>query len=316
MQFNVAGLLKSSTGDLRVVDVEGVVDIDDPMARVIAPIRGRARLIREPAGVLVEADLTTRLELTCARCLAPVEEAISVEVTESFQPTVYIPGGPPVATDDSDPATFTVTAENDAPVVTDIPDQTIAEGASFTTITLDNFVSDLDNTDAEMTWTYSGNTSLTVGIVDRVATITIPNADWNGAETITFRATDPGMLFDEDAATFTVTADNDAPEVDNPISDQQHLARTQYGYPVPANTFSDVEGDTLTLTAALADGNPLPAWLSFDGSAFSGTPTNDNVGIWIIRVTADDGQGGMVYDDFNLEVILNPYLIWLPIITR
>lgn len=106
MQFNVAGLLKSSTGDLRVVDVEGVVDIDDPMARVIAPIRGRARLIREPAGVLVEADLTTRLELTCARCLAPVEEEISVEVTESFQPTVYIPGGPPVATDDSDPATL------------------------------------------------------------------------------------------------------------------------------------------------------------------------------------------------------------------
>ncbi|MEW5795917.1 MAG: hypothetical protein AB1772_06105, partial [Candidatus Zixiibacteriota bacterium] len=101
-----------------------------------------------------------------------------------------------------------------APVVTDIPDQTIAEGASFTAITLDDFVSDADNTDAEMTWTFSGNTELTVSIdVNRVATITTPNSDWNGSETITFRAADPGLLADSNAATFTVTAVNDAPVV-------------------------------------------------------------------------------------------------------
>ncbi|VVB60525.1 Uncharacterised protein [uncultured archaeon] len=113
--------------------------------------------------------------------------------------------------------TIDVTDVNDAPVVTDIPDQTIAEGSTFTTITLDNYVSDVDNTDAEMTWTYSGNTALTVNMVNRIATITIPNADWNGAETITFKATDPGALFDQDAATFTVTAVNNAPTA-NPQS--------------------------------------------------------------------------------------------------
>ncbi|MEZ5357585.1 MAG: tandem-95 repeat protein [Candidatus Zixiibacteriota bacterium] len=118
-----------------------------------------------------------------------------------------------------DAATFTVTAVNDAPVVSDIPDQTVAEGATFTTINLDDFVSDVDNTDAEMTWTYSGNTELTVDITANVATITIPSTDWNGAETITFRATDPGTLFGEDAATFTVTAVNDAPVVSD-IPDQ------------------------------------------------------------------------------------------------
>ncbi|NLE57117.1 MAG: hypothetical protein GX616_02060, partial [Planctomycetes bacterium] len=106
-----------------------------------------------------------------------------------------------------------------APVVSDIPDQTIAEGASFATIALDDYVSDVDNTDAEMTWTYSGNTALTVSIVNRVATIGIPNANWNGAETITFKATDPGGLFADDAATFTVTAVNDAPVVSD-IPDQ------------------------------------------------------------------------------------------------
>ncbi|MBU8935030.1 MAG: hypothetical protein KOO62_13670, partial [candidate division Zixibacteria bacterium] len=49
-----------------------------------------------------------------------------------------------------------------APVVTDIPDQTIAEGGSFATINLDDYVSDADHTDAEMVWTYSGNIELTV----------------------------------------------------------------------------------------------------------------------------------------------------------
>ncbi|MGD9489361.1 MAG: Ig-like domain-containing protein, partial [Calditrichaceae bacterium] len=112
-----------------------------------------------------------------------------------------------------------VSGINDAPVVTDIPDQTIAEGAGFATINLDNYVSDVDNTDGEMTWTTSGETDLTVTIdINRVATITIP-ADWNGAETITFTATDPGALSDSDAATFTVTAVNDAPVVTD-IPDQ------------------------------------------------------------------------------------------------
>jgi hypothetical protein len=120
---------------------------------------------------------------------------------------------------DEDDATFTVVAGNDAPVVSDIPDQTIAEGASFTAISLDAYVSDVDNTDDEMTWTYSGNTNLTVAITGRVATITTPGANWNGAETITFTATDPGLLTDSDSATFTVTAVNDPPVVSG-IPDQ------------------------------------------------------------------------------------------------
>jgi hypothetical protein len=83
---------------------------------------------------------------------------------------------------------------NDAPVVTDIPNQTIAEGMTFTNINLDNYVVDPDDGDSQLSWTFSGNSVLNVSIVDRVATIAIPNSDWNGNETITFRATDPGGL--------------------------------------------------------------------------------------------------------------------------
>jgi hypothetical protein len=121
-------------------------------------------------------------------------------------------------------ATFTVTGVNEAPVVSGIPDQTIAEGVSFATIALDDYVTDVDNTDAEMTWTYTGNTVLTVSIVDRVATISTRSADWNGAETITFRATDPGALYGEDAATFTVTVAPPAPEVSISLSQLSWLA--------------------------------------------------------------------------------------------
>ncbi|MCB9059806.1 MAG: tandem-95 repeat protein [Calditrichae bacterium] len=130
--------------------------------------------------------------------------------TDSFEYTIKDNDG---ATSNSAMVIITIAPVNDAPVTADIPNQTINEGSSFTTINLDTYVSDVDNADSEMTWTYSGNTSLGVSIVNRVATITTPNADWNGAETITFTATDPGNLSDSDAATFTVNAINDAPVI-------------------------------------------------------------------------------------------------------
>ncbi|NMC43026.1 MAG: hypothetical protein GYA46_03830, partial [candidate division Zixibacteria bacterium] len=140
--------------------------------------------------------------------------SFSPDYTQAGEHTVTFYATDAVSPDvDSEIVVITVTNTNQTPVVSDIPNQTIAEGGTFTTINLDDFVSDADNTDAEMVWTYSGNTALTVSITDRVATITTPSADWNGAETITFRATDPGTAFAEDAATFTVTAANDAPVV-------------------------------------------------------------------------------------------------------
>jgi VCBS repeat-containing protein len=44
--------------------------------------------------------------------------------------------------------TITIISMNDAPIVTDIPDQTVDEDTAFTTINLDDYVSDVDNTDA------------------------------------------------------------------------------------------------------------------------------------------------------------------------
>ncbi len=106
---------------------------------------------------------------------------------------------------DTDQAVFTVTAVNDPPVIADIPDQTVPYGSDFVTIALDNYVSDPDNSDNQMTWTHSGSVDLIVTIdVNRVATITKPSPTWFGTEGVTFKATDPGSLFDEEIANFTV----------------------------------------------------------------------------------------------------------------
>ena len=57
-----------------------------------------------------------------------------------------------------DAATFTVTAVNDVPVVDDIPDETVSEGTAFATIALDGYVADVETLDADIVWSYSGNT--------------------------------------------------------------------------------------------------------------------------------------------------------------
>jgi hypothetical protein len=105
------------------------------------------------------------------------------------------------------------------PVVSDIPDQTITLGGRFAPIRADNYVDDPDNSDIEITWTWSGNSSLTVTWIstNRRIRVRAPNG-WTGSETITFTATDPNGNSDSDAATFTVnsglTAENG--EVEKP----------------------------------------------------------------------------------------------------
>ena len=66
----------------------------------------------------------------------------------------------------------------------------IKESETFTAISLDDYVSDLDNADAEINWTCSGNTDLIVSISDdRIANILVPDPEWTGSELIIFTAT-------------------------------------------------------------------------------------------------------------------------------
>jgi hypothetical protein len=166
---------------------------------------------------VADAESADNLITWGATSASPNGFAVNINATSRVA-TITFPGGDfngsalftftatdPGSLSASDTARFTVTPVNDPPVVAGIPDQSLAFGANFATITLDNYVTDVDNSDAEMTWSYSGNTALTVSInASRIATITKPSASWSGSETITFTATDPGSLSDGDDAVFTI----------------------------------------------------------------------------------------------------------------
>jgi len=198
--------------------------------------------------------------------------------------------------------TITVTGVNDAPVVNDIPDQTIAEGGNLAAINLDNYVSDVDNTDDQMAWTYSGDSNLTIDITNRVATITPKNADWNGSETITFRATDPGSLFDEDPATFTVTAVNDAP-VANAYSDT-----TPEDTPLTTNVVandSDVDGTVVASTVAVVSGPSNGSVVNNGDGTITYTPSANFDGSDTYTYTVQDNNGA-TSNEATVTITVNP----------
>ncbi len=83
---------------------------------------------------------------------------------------------------------------------------------------------------------------------------------------------------------------NTGPQIGIPLqsisSDEDEL----FSFTLPADAFVDADGDTLSLSAALANGDPLPIWLSFDNATFSGVPPQDFSGSLEIVVSASDGQ--------------------------
>jgi VCBS repeat-containing protein len=110
------------------------------------------------------------------------------------------------------PVTIYVQGVNDPPVVSNIPDQTIYTGQTFTSFDLDLYVNDVDDTDADLSWAYQGATDLSITIAsNHVVTVSPPSASWTGSEIITFIVTDPVGLSDKDKATFTILQSNDPP---------------------------------------------------------------------------------------------------------
>ena len=97
---------------------------------------------------------------------------------------------------------------------------------------------------------------------------------------------------------------NDPPNATT-IGNQTATEEEPFNLDVSGN-FSDPDpGDSITLSARLADDSDLPAWLSFDAATgvFSGTPGNLDVDTMSIEVTATDLAGLFTSDTFMLEVI-------------
>ena len=169
-------------------------------------------------------------------------------------------------------ATFGVIESNDPPVVHNIPNIIFPEDQSDSSIDLDDYVSDPDNPDHEIIWSYSGNANVKVSInvsTHRVMFTTAEN--WNGSEIITFTATDPDDLRDVDHITVTVNPVNDPPVLD-PIGNKWVSEGSRVVFAISA---SDADtGDELTYSA-----DHIPPDASWDSvnREFTWTPDYDIV---------------------------------------
>jgi hypothetical protein len=218
--------------------------------------------------------------------------------------TIWFVACDPEGLCDSNEAIFTVTASNDAPLVSDIPDQTIGDSGSFAPISLDDYVQDADHHDSTMIWSHRGEVELLVDITDRVAAITAPDPGWSGLETIWFKACDPGGLCDSNEAVFLVLVSG--------VDDEDSLLSSHSGFllnqnhPNPFNLKTTI---TCSMPAAcnirltiydlsgrrvrtLVDHSLASGYRSFEWNGTNEKGETVASGIYLYRMEAEPVDGG------------------------
>lgn len=202
----------------------------------------------------------------------------------------------------SETVTFTVESVNNAPVVAQIPDQTIDEGKQFQKIKLDDFVTDPDHPKDQILWEFDiqpvgkvqADGDLNVEIdPKRVATIVIPDENWFGAAKITFTATDGEYASDKKTATFTVNAINDAPIIQK-IPDQTIEEKNEFEQISLSDFISDVDDDVSTIKWTVSGNKDLKVEIDKYGSANIKIPNELWNGAETITFTAADPAGASV----------------------
>ncbi|MDQ8205870.1 putative Ig domain-containing protein, partial [Pelagicoccus sp. SDUM812003] len=128
------------------------------------------------------------------------------------------------------------------------------------------------------------------------------NADV-GEIAVTVTATDAAGATASDTFGISVANTNDGP-VATAIADKSATEDSAFSLDV-SGSFSDVDaGDSLTYSATLENGDPLPSWLSIDPTTgqLSGTPENADVGEIAVTVSATDAAGATASDSFGISV--------------
>ena len=222
------------------------------------------------------------------------------------------------ATDEAGEAAFgdftlSIANTNRAPVLAaPLADQDAAEGAVLGfTLAADSFT-DADAAEGDtlsFTATLANGSPLPEWLVFDAETLGFsgtPPLDSPRSLAIRVTATDEAGEAAFGDFKLSIANTNQAPVLAAPLADQAGTARQALSFVIPPGSFADPdagEGDSLTLSASLANGDPLPEWLAFDAvtGTFSGTPPRF-AGKLELRVTATDLAGESVSDDFLLEV--------------
>jgi len=208
----------------------------------------------------------------------------------------------------TEPFYITVANTNDGPRVSvALSNQSVAEDAAFSFALPSGSFTDPDGDTLTYSATLSNGSALPSWLSFNASTRTFsgtPGQADVGQITVRVTATDPSSSQAYDDFTLTVDNVNDVPVVNIATADKTVSEDSALSFTLPSNAFTDVDGDTLTLSARLSNGAALPGWLSFNASTrtFSGTPSQSEVGTFTVRVTASDGRGGTATDNFDVTV--------------
>src|SRR5690554_5054392 len=209
-------------------------------------------------------------------------------------------------------ASFTVHSINDPPVfVKAIPDQSIDEKKTFSTIQLDEFIKDPDHKNQDLSFDvevkHKGKEpesgTLEVEISEkRVASIKIPNKLWNGSAVATFTVTDPEGATVKQSVNFTVKSINDLPEIkkipDQNINEKESLASISLEEYLsdPDHEISQLKVELSGLKEIKANLNNATKEVSFQ------LPYNHWNGTETLTIKVTDPEGGTASTNVKLSV--------------
>jgi ELWxxDGT repeat protein len=148
--------------------------------------------------------------------------------------------------------------------------------------------------------------------VDREVTVAdlgnlkfVPNANFNGTVGFSWNGSD-GTAYATNPSTvnISISSVNDAPTIVSPLGDVSIYSNRSSNFSFASTAFQDVDlGDALTYTATLADGSPLPTWLTFNDRSFTAAPQSANAGSIEIKITAKDQSNATATDNFIVSIL-------------
>lgn len=137
---------------------------------------------------------------------------------------------------------------DDAPILVGIPNQTIAEGGTFSKVQLKDYLINLDPDSIRWEIVHTG--ALIFSITNHQLTATIPDINWNGSDTLYLVAMDStaNQFSDIDTIIFRVTAVDDAPFVSIPIPNLMVQEDAPTSIIVLSDYFTDIDNPILSAT--------------------------------------------------------------------
>ena len=245
-----------------------------------------------PSGASINPS-TGRFTWTTTETDGPGVYTITVRVTDDGSP----------ALSDSESFTVTVNEKNAAPVLADIGDQTVTEGA---TVRFTALATDGDVPTQSLTYSLDAGApaAASINADTGLFTWTTAEADGPGVYTITVRVTDDGSpaLSDSESFTVTVNEKNAAPVLAS-IGDQTVSEGATVQFTASA-TDSDVPAQSLTFS--LDSGAPTGASIDAHSGKFTWTTAEaDGPGVYTITVRVTDSGSPASSDSESFVVTVN-----------